>query len=131
MKAVRIKKRCAWKALLSLGVLLIGCSTLTPVPDGSQPQGTYQGLVWGGIDGSIQVNLFLTSTGDQIFAGQFVDAGNGAVSEFRGTLLGNTLDGKIGLMLGTITGQLSPDGSQMSGEMKFAQYHLTWNASLQ
>ena len=104
---------------------------LAPVPDGSQPQGTYQGLVWGGIDGSIQVNLFLTSTGDQVFAGQFVDAGNGAVSEFRGTLLGNTLDGKIGLMLGTITGQLSPDGSQISGEMKFAQYHLTWNASLQ
>lgn len=117
--------------MLCLSVLLAGCSTLTAVPDGSQSQGTYQGLVWGGIDGAIQVNLFLTPSGDQVFAWQFVDSGNGAVSEFRGTLLGNTLDGKIGLMLGTIEGQLSPDGSQMQGVLKLAQYRCQWSATVQ
>jgi hypothetical protein len=116
---------------LCLVLMLVGCSSLAPVPQGSQPQGTYQGLVWGAVDGRIQVQLFLTPAGDQVFSGHFVDSGNGAVSEIRGTLLGNTLDGKIGLLLGTITGQLSADGSQMTGEMKFAQYHLAWNASLQ
>lgn len=124
MKVARLVSVC-------IGLVMVGCSSLSPVPDGSQAIGSYQGLVWGGIDGSIQLQVFQTPQGDQVFSGQFVDAGNGAVSEFRGTLLGNTLDGKIGLLLGTITGQLSPDGSQMSGVMKFAQYHLTWNASLQ
>jgi hypothetical protein len=60
-----------------------------------------------------------------------VDAANGAVSELQGTVMGNFMDGKIGLILGTINGQLSGDGSQMSGSMKFAQFHATWNASLQ
>lgn len=117
--------------VLCLVLMLAGCSSLAPVPQGSQSLGNFQGLVWGAIDGQIQVQLFMTPAGDQVFSGQFVDSGNGAVSEIHGTLLGNTLDGKIGLLLGTITGQLSADGSQMTGEMKFAQYHLTWNASLQ
>jgi hypothetical protein len=33
--------------------------------------------------------------------------------------------------LGTIRGQQSADGSQMSGELKLAQYHLTWSAGMQ
>lgn len=117
--------------LTCLGLTLAGCAAITPVPEGSQPQGTYQGLVWGGVDGSIQVNLFLTPKGDTVFSGRFVDAANGAVSELHGTVMGNFMDGKIGLILGTINGQLSGDGTQMSGSMKFAQFHATWNASLQ
>jgi hypothetical protein len=77
------------------------------------------------------LNLFLTPKGDAVFSGQFVDAANGAVSNFHGTVMGNFMDGKIGLILGTIDGQLSADGTQMSGSIKFAQYHATWNASLQ
>jgi hypothetical protein len=114
-----------------LGVDAAGCSALTPVPDGSQPLGTYQGLVWGGVDGSIQVNLFQTPKGDTVFSGQFVDAANGAVSNFEGTVMGNFMAGKIGLILGTIDGQLSADGTKMSGSLSFAQYNATWNASLQ
>jgi len=45
--------------------------------------------------------------------------------------MGNFMDGKIGLILGTIDRQLSADGSQMPGSMKFAQYDATWNASRQ
>jgi hypothetical protein len=83
------------------------------------------------VDGSIQVNLFQTPAGDTVFSGQFVNAANGASSNFEGTVIGNFMDGKIGLILGTINGQLSADGSQMSGSLKFAQYNATWNASPQ
>jgi len=124
-------KHARWMLMLCLGLALEGCAGMTPVPEGSQPLGTYQGLVWGGVDGSIQVNLFQTPNGDTVFSGQFIDSANGAVSNFQGTVMGNFMDGKIGLMLGTIDGQMSADGSQMSGSMKFAQFHATWNASQQ
>ena len=117
--------------LMCLGLTLTGCAAMSPVPEGSQPMGTYQGLVWGGVDGSIQVNLFQTPQGDTVFSGQFVDAANGAVSNFQGTAMGNFMDGKIGLILGTIDGQISADGSQMSGSLKFAQYNATRNATHQ
>lgn len=117
--------------LMCLGLTLTGCAAMSPIPEGSQPMGTYQGLVWGGVDGSIQLNLFQTPQGDTVFSGQFVDAANDAVSNFQGTVMGNFMDGKIGLMLGTIDGQISADGSQMSGSLKFAQYNATWNATHQ
>ncbi len=117
--------------MLCLGLVLAGCAAMTPVPEGSQPLGTYQGLMWGGIDGPIQVNLFQTPKGDTVFSGHLVNTANGAVSEFHGTVLGNFMEGKIGLILGAIDGQLSADGTQMSGTLKLAQYHATWSASQQ
>jgi hypothetical protein len=117
--------------IVCAGLALAGCAALTPVPDGSHLVGTYQGLVWGGLDGPIQVKLFQTPKGDTVFTGQFVDAGNGAVSEFHGTVSGNSMEGKIGLVLGTVDGRLSADGTQMSGSLKLAQFHATWSASQQ
>ncbi len=115
--------------LAGLCVVLAACAAMTPVPDGAQLQGSYQGSVWGGMDGQIQVQTYLTPTGDFVFAGQF--AGGGGMSNFKGTIDGNALSGKIDMMLGTIEGQLSPDGSQMQGVLKLAQYHCRWSASLQ
>jgi hypothetical protein len=37
-------------AIACLCLMLAGCAAMTPVPDGAQLQGTYQGLVWGGMD---------------------------------------------------------------------------------
>jgi hypothetical protein len=117
--------------ILCLGLTLAGCAALTPVPEGSQLVGTYQGLVWGGVDGPIQVNLFQAPNGDTVFSGKLVNTANGAVSEFHGTVMGNLMEGKIGLILGTINGQLSGDGTQMSGSLKLAQFPATWSASQQ
>jgi hypothetical protein len=117
--------------ILYLGLMLAGCAAMTPVPEGSQPLGSYQGLTWGGIDGPIQVNLFQTPKRDTVFSGHLVNTADGAVSEFHGTVMGNFMEGKIGLMLGAIDGQLSADGTQMSGTLKLAQYHATWSASQQ
>ena len=116
-------------AVAGLCLMLAGCAAMTPVPGGSQLQGTYQGLVWGGMDGQIQVQTYLTPTGDSVFAGQFV--GPDGVSNFKGTIDGNTLSGTIDMMLGAIEGQLSPDGSQMQGVLKLAQYRCRWSAGLQ
>lgn len=126
-----MKRTCRILTLLCLGLSLAGCAAMAPVPEGSQPQGTYQGLMWGGIDGPIQVTLFQTPKGDTVFSGQLTNAANGAVSEFHGTVMGNFMDGKIGLILGTINGQLSADGTQMSGSLKLAQFHATWSATQQ
>jgi hypothetical protein len=117
--------------ILCLGLMLAGCAAMTPELEGSQPLGSYQGLMWGGIDGPIQVNLFQTPKGDTVFSGHLVNTANGAVSEFHGTVMGNFMEGKIGLILGAIDGQLSADGTQMSGTLKLAQYHATWSASQQ
>lgn len=117
--------------MLCLGLTLAGCAAMTPVPEGSQPLGTYQGLVWGGVDGPIQVNLFQAPNGDTVFSGHLVNTANGAVSEFHGTVMGHFMDGKIGLILGIINGQLSADGTQMSGSLKLAQFHATWSAGQQ
>ena len=117
--------------ILCLGLMLAGCAAMTPELEGSQPLGSYQGLMWGGIDGPIQVNLFQTPKGDTVCSGHLVNTANGAVSEFHGTVMGNFMEGKIGLILGAIDGQLSADGTQMSGTLKLAQYHATWSASQQ
>ena len=117
--------------ILCLGLMLAGCAAMTPELEGSQPLGSYQGLMWGGIDGPIQVNLFQTPKGDTVFSGHLVNTANGAVSEFHGTVMGNFMEGKIGLILGAINGQLSADETQMSGTLKLAQYHATWSASQQ
>ena len=117
--------------ILCLGLMLAGCAAMTPELEGSQPLGSYQGLMWGGIDGPIQVNLFQTPKGDTVFSGHLVNTANGAVSEFHGTVMGNFMEGKIGLILGAIDGQLSADGTQTSGTLKLAQYHATWSASQQ
>jgi hypothetical protein len=126
-----MKKTCRILLALCLGLVLAGCAAMAPVPEGSQPMGTYQGLMWGGIEGPIQVTLFQTPKGDIVFSGQYVDSSNGGVGHFRGAVFGNAMEGKIDFALGDISGQLSPDSSQMSGLLKFAQYHSNWSATLQ
>jgi hypothetical protein len=126
-----MKKTCRIMLPLCLGLMLAGCTAMAPVPEGSQPMGTYQGLMWGGIEGPIQLTLFQTPKGDIVFSGQYVDSGNGGVGHFRGTVLGNAIGGKIDFALGDISGQLSADGSRMSGLLKFAQYQSNWSATLQ
>jgi len=46
----------------------------------------------------------------------------------RGLTTTSKRTGFFGLILGTIDGQLSADGSQVSISLKFAQYNATWNA---
>jgi len=116
---------------LWLCILLAGCAAGS-IPKGSQLLGTYKGILRGNVyDGPIQVQLFQTPEGDTIFTGQFMDTLVGGEYYFRGTVSGNCMEGKISLVFGTITGELSADRTRMSGTFRLAQNHGTWSASLQ
>jgi hypothetical protein len=116
---------------LWLCILLAGCAAGS-IPKGSQLLGTYKGILRGNVyDGPIQVQLFQTPEGDTIFTGQFMDTLVGGEYYFRGTVSGNCMEGKISLVFGTITGELSADRTRMSGTFRLAQNHGTWSASLE
>jgi hypothetical protein len=116
---------------LWLCILLAGCAAGS-IPKGSQLLGTYKGILRGNVyDGPIQVQLFQTPEGDTIFMGQFMDTLVGGEYYFRGTVSGNCMEGKISLVFGTITGELSADRTRMSGTFRLAQNHGTWSASLE
>jgi hypothetical protein len=116
---------------LWLCILLAGCAAGF-IPKGSQLLGTYKGILRGNVyDGPIQVQLFQTPEGDTIFTGQFMDTLVGGEYYFRGTVSGNCMEGKISLVFGTITGELSADRTRMSGTFRLAQNHGTWSASLE
>lgn len=112
------------------GIMLTSCVAGT-VPQGSQPLGTYQGILRGNVfDGPIRVQLFQTPDGETIFTGQFANTIYGGEYYFRGTVTGGLMDGKISLGLGTIAGELSEDRTQMSGTFRLAQNHGSWTARL-
>lgn len=117
--------------LLGWVVMLASCAAGT-VPQGSQSLGTYKGILRGNVfDGPIQVQLFQTPDGETIFTGQFVHTIYDGEYYFRGTVTGRLMAGRISLGLGTISGELSEDRTQMSGTFRLAQNHGTWKASLQ
>jgi len=117
--------------LFCWGVMLTSC-VAGSVPQGSQSLGTYKGILRGNVfDGPLQVQLFQTPEGETIFTGQFVNTIYGGEYYFRGTVTGRLMDGKISLGLGTMSGELSEDKTQMSGTFRLAQNHGSWMASLQ
>lgn len=109
--------------------MLTGC-VAGSVPQGSQLLGTYTGILRGNVfDSPIQVELFQTPGEGTIFTGQFVNTVYDGEYYFRGTVTGRLMEGKISLGLGTITGELSEDGTQMYGTFRLAQNHGSWMAS--
>jgi hypothetical protein len=126
-----MKKKVCMLLTLCLGLTLAGCAAV-PIPKDSKPLGVYKGILRGNVyDGPIRVELFLTPDGKTIFTGQFVNTLYDGEYHFRGTVTGNSMDGDISLGFGTITGELSQDGTRMSGVFKLAQNHGTWSADLQ
>jgi hypothetical protein len=125
-------KKVSWiLPSLWLCFLLLGCAAGS-TPKGSQLLGTYKGILRGNVyDGPIQVQLFQTQEGDTIFTGKFMDTLADGEYYFRGTVSGNWMEGKISLLFGTITGELSEDRTRMSGTFRLAQNHGTWSAGLQ
>ena len=100
------------------------------VPQGSQSLGAYRGILRGNVfDGPIQVQIFQTPDGETIFTGQFVNTLYDGEYYLRGTVAGRIMEGKISLGFGTITGELSEDGTQMSGTFRLAQNHGSWTAN--
>jgi hypothetical protein len=122
-----------------LGVvcLLLSCAGSKFIPEGSRALGVYKGSFDGDrYDGTIQINLFQTSEGDKLFkATVSVGSAEPTVPKtlfVHGKITTNSLAGEFqGNASGTLSGQLSSDGSQLTGSFNIIAPGLndgTWKA---
>ena len=131
-----MKKECLiLLALLGASGLLISCADLKNVPEGSQSLGVFEGSFKGKLnDGTIRIELFKMPQGGKMFAGNLTGGDLQVTAFVRGTMTANKLEGKFSAPLnGTLTGQLSAAGNQISGSftMESPRVHPdsgTWQA---
>ena len=112
------------KKIPSIGLVLIlvtstldGCASSEYIPKGSAKTATFEGTFFGTrFTGSCRIDIFELTDGTQRFEGNLTGE-EGSISVFlRGTVAGNQLDGQLQAPAdGSISGSLSPDGSQISG----------------
>ena len=115
--------------------MLISCADLKNVPEGSQSLGVFEGTFGGKLhDGTVRIELFQTPQGGKMFEGNFT-GGDVQVTVFvRGTMTANKLEGEFEAPVdGTLTGQLSSDGNQLSGSFTMESPEVqpdsgTWKA---
>ena len=122
-----------------LGVvcLLVSCAGSKFIPEGSRALGVYKGSFDGDrYDGTIQTSLFQTPEGDKLFkATVSVGSAEPTVPKtlfVHGKITANSLAGEFqGNASGTLSGQLSSDGSQLTGSFNITAPGLnegTWKA---
>ena len=117
-----MKRKILIPLILLVGCwLMVSCGSSKFIPEGSQSIGVYEGSFFGDrFSGSIRVHLYQARDGSKRFEGNFEGESLDAAVFFRGKMAGNTLDGEFSAASGTITGQLSSDGNQVTGD-----YNLT------
>ena len=111
------------KKIHSIGLILIlvtstliGCASSEYIPKGSAKTATFEGNFFGTrFTGTCRIDIFELSDGTQRFEGNLT--GEESFSVFlRGTVAGNRLEGQLQAPAnGSISGSLSPDGNQISG----------------
>ena len=102
--------------LVLVTATLIGCGSSEYIPQGSAKKATYEGTFFGTrFTGTCRIDIFELSDGTQRFEGNLT--GEVSFSVFlRGTVAGNQLEGQLQAPAdGSISGSLSPDGNQISG----------------
>jgi hypothetical protein len=113
---------------------LMGCASSEYIPKGSAKTATFEGTFFGTrFTGTCRIDIFELTDGTQRFEGNLTGE-EGSVSVFlRGTVVGNRLDGQLqGLADGSISGSLSADGNQISGNYTLTSPSTdngTWKAS--
>ena len=122
--------------ILKIVCLLISCSEIIFIPKGSQSLGVYEGSFDGVMyGGTIRIHLFQTPERDKLFEATISgvnnpgDKENGALF-VRGKMTANFLEREFqGNASGTLSGQLSSDGNQLSGSFKLTDRNNgTWKA---
>ncbi len=102
--------------LILVTATLIGCGSSEYIPQGSAKTATFEGTFFGTrFTGTCRIDIFELSDGTQRFEGNLT--GEVSFSVFlRGTVAGNQLKGQLQAPAdGSISGSLSPDGNQISG----------------
>ena len=113
-----MKRKCLiLLVLLGVSGLLISCANLKNVPEGSQSLGVFEGSFEGKLhDGTLRIELFQTPQGGKMFGGNFTGEGVQVTAFVRGKMTANKLEGEFRAPVnGTLTGQLSAAGNQLSG----------------
>ena len=131
------KKSLTIIILFWISCLLMSCAGSKYIPEGSQALGVYEGSLDGDVyGGTIQIQLFQTSEGDKLFKAT-VAVGSAEptvpIALFvHGKITANSLEGEFqGDASGTLSGQLSSDGSQLTGSFNITAPGLndgTWKA---
>lgn len=128
MKTNRLK----FFVMLGMGLLLMNCAGSSYIPAGSQSLGVYEGTHFGVRSrGAVRVHLFQAPDGTKKFEGDFTGEMIETDFFFRGTMTGNALAGEFNGIAGTVTGDLSADGSQMTGSYNITMPSMdngTWKA---
>ena len=123
--------------LFWVSCLLMSCAGSKSIPEGSQTLGVYEGSFDGDVyGGTIRIHLFQTSEGDKLFTVTVavVDAQPSEQEALfvRGKMTANSLKGEFqGNASGTLSGQLSSDGNQLTGSFNLTAPGLndgTWQA---
>lgn len=115
--------------LVLAAAALAGCAFTGGVPEGARALGVYNGTLSGNVyDGPIEIEVFETAAGETLFRGRFFDPVGSGWYYFRGTIDGRAMEGKISLVFGTLSGELTADRREMSGTFRLAQNHGTWTA---
>jgi hypothetical protein len=117
--------------------LLMGCAELEFIPKGSRSLGVYDGYFYGvRYGGSIRVFLYQTPADEKLFLVTIaLEPGKrDHPSAFfaRGKMTANSLEGTFqGNATGTLSGQMSPDGRELSGSINLTAPDLNngnWQA---
>jgi hypothetical protein len=131
------KKSLTIIILFWISCLLMSCAGSKYIPEGSQALGVYEGSLDGDVyGGTIQIQLFQTSEGDKLFRATIAVEPNEPTAPgalfVRGKMTANSLAGEFqGNATGTLSGQLSPDGKQLTGSFNITSPGLndgTWQA---
>jgi hypothetical protein len=113
---------------------VIGCAPIEQIPKGSTKTGALEGSFAGTrFVGSCRIDIFELQDGTKRFEGSFSGEGMDATVFLRGTVSGNQLEGGFQDPAdGSISGSLSPDGSQIKGTYKMTSPSMdngTWQAT--
>jgi hypothetical protein len=133
-----MKKKFLTIAILFGAVsLLMSCAGLEFIPKGSRAIGIYDGYFYGvRYGGSIRIFLYQTPANEKLFLATIaLEPGNrDHPSAFfaRGKMTANSLEGTFqGNATGTLSGQMSPDGRELSGAINLTAPDLnngSWQA---
>jgi hypothetical protein len=133
-----MKKKFLTIAILFGAVsLLMSCAGLEFIPKGSRALGIYDGYFYGvRYGGSIRIFLYQTPANEKLFLATIaLEPGNrDHPSAFfaRGKMTANSLEGTFqGNATGTLSGQMSPDGRELSGAINLTAPDLnngSWQA---
>ena len=129
------KKSLTIIILIWVSCLLMSCAGSKFIPEGSQSldvyEGSFDGVRYGG---TIRVHLFQTPEGDKLFRASVAlepfGPGVGSALFVRGKMTANSLEGEFqGNASGTLSGQLSSDGHQLTGSFNLTDLNNgTWQA---